>query len=219
VIFEVFVLALASTIRPTSLAAVYTIISHDDRRALMLAYLAAGLAFTIGFGLIVVYAFHGVHVYTGNDVTKGVADIVGGTVALLFGVAIATGRLRRSPDHDAPVLHSRWQARTSGRVTTKTAALAGPVTHIPGLFYLIALNVVAAYDVRVARGTIAVLTYNAVWFALPILALVVCILRPSEATQVVGAVDDWARSHTRAILLVVSFGVGTVLLIRGLIAL
>jgi hypothetical protein len=219
VIFEVFVLALASTIRPTSLAAVYTIVAHDSRRPLMVVYLAAGLAFTIGFGLIVVYAFHGVHVYTANDAAKGVADIVGGIVALLFGTAIATGRLRRSPDHDAPVVHSRWQTRMSGHVTTKTAALAGPATHIPGLFYLIALNVVAAYDVRVARGTIAVLTYNAVWFALPILALMVCILRPSEATQVVAAVDDWARSHTRSILLVVSFGVGTALLIRGLLAL
>jgi hypothetical protein len=41
VIFEIFVLALASTVRPTSLAAVCALLSHDGRRRLMSAYLVA----------------------------------------------------------------------------------------------------------------------------------------------------------------------------------
>ena len=73
------------------------------RRAFICAYVAAGLAFTVAFGLAVVYAFHGIHVQSGSDTTKAVADIVGGVVALLFGVAVLTGRVRGQQAEGAPV--------------------------------------------------------------------------------------------------------------------
>src|SRR4029079_10055479 len=60
VTFEVILLALASTIRPTSLAAVYTLLSSPAPRRLMIAYVIAGLTFTIAFGALVVWAFHGI---------------------------------------------------------------------------------------------------------------------------------------------------------------
>ena len=74
-ILEVFVLALACTVRPTSLAAVYALISRDTRRGLMLAYVIAGLAFTLAFGVIVVGATEGIHVHSGTNKTKAIADI------------------------------------------------------------------------------------------------------------------------------------------------
>ena len=52
-----------------------------------------------------------------------------------------------------PDVGRRWTAMLSRRLTLKTAALAGPATHVPGLFYLIALNVIVAHNVSVARGT------------------------------------------------------------------
>ena len=105
------------------------------------------------------------------------------------------------------------------RLTSRTAALAGPATHLPGFFYLIALNVIVAHNVRVARGTLAVVTYNAIWFALPILALVICIMKPDAARDAIGSVHRWARDHSRAILLWVSFLVGTALVVRGALTL
>ena len=218
-IIEIIVLALASSIRPTSLAAVYALLADDSRRALMCAYVAAGLVFTIAFGLIVVYAVHGIHVGAGTDRAKGIAEIAGGVVALVFATALLTGRVHVSQSHDAPDVGRRWTAMLSGRLTVKTAALAGPATHVPGLFYLIALNVIVAHNVGVARGTVAVVTYNAVWFALPILALVICFLRPDSARAAVGAVEEWARRRSRTILLVVSFAVGTALVVRGALTL
>ena len=56
------------------------------------------------------------------------------------------------------------------RLTTRTAALAGPATHIPGLFYLIALNVIIAHNAATSGQAVALVIYNAVWFVLPILA-------------------------------------------------
>jgi hypothetical protein len=215
VIAEVFVLALASTIRPTSLAAVYALLSHDSRRTLICAYIAAGLVFTVAFGLAVVYAFHGIHVQSGSDRTKSIAEIIGGVVALLFGLAVLTGRVRGPQADDAPAAPSRLNAMLRERLSLRTAALAGPATHIPGLFYLIALNVIVAHNPEVPSGTFAVLTYNAIWFALPLLALGLCVVRPAAARDAVGAVEQWGRRHSRTILLVVALGAGAALIVRG----
>ena len=94
-IVEIFVLALASTVRPTSLAAVYTLVSHDARRRLMWAYVVAGLLFTVAFGAVIVGATDGIHVGSGTSKTKGIADIAGGVVALALGVGLVTGRIGR----------------------------------------------------------------------------------------------------------------------------
>jgi hypothetical protein len=215
-IFEIFVLALASTIRPTSLAAVYALLTPDSRRGLMFAYVVTGLAFTIGFGLVIIYAVHGVHIHSGSSQTKAIADIIGGALVLLLGIAILSGRIRGRRTREPSDEPSRWSI-SGRRLTLRTAAVAGPLTHIPGLFYLIALNVIVAHNPGVAAGLLSVLIYNVIWFALPIFALVVCILRPSRAQAAVGGVEQWARDHSRPILLVVTFGVGTALLVRGLL--
>jgi hypothetical protein len=219
VIAEMFVLALACAVRPTSLAAVYALVSHNARRRLMWAYVLAGLAFTIGFGAIIVGLTHGIHVHSGSSRTKAIADLAGGIVALGFGVGLATGRINRSRTDDAPHTDGRVKAALGHRLTIRTAALAGPATHVPGLFYLIALNVIVAHNAAITAKTAALLTYNAIWFALPLAALVVCIVRPAMARELVAWVQQWTRAHARAILLATSFVVGTALVIRGALAL
>jgi hypothetical protein len=219
VIVEVFALGLASTVRPTSLAAVYAIVSHAARRPLMWAYVLAGLAFTLAFGVVVIGLTHGIHVHNGSDRTKGIADLLGGGAALLLGLGVVTGRIGRDHPDDAPKVGGRMRAALDRRLTIRTAALAGPATHIPGLFYLIALNVIVAHDAALAGKSLALIVYNAVWFALPLAALAVCIVRPAAARGLVGSVDQWTRVHARAILLAVSFGVGTALVVRGLLTL
>jgi hypothetical protein len=215
VTIEIILLAMACTIRPTSLAAIYALLAHDSRRMLMITYVAAGLAFTIAFGLVVVYAFHGIHVRSGTDKTKGIAEIIGGVVALALGIGLLTGRLQGPHAREAPEAGGRLQAMLNGRVNKRAAVLAGPFTHIPGIFYVIALNVIVAHNVRVTRGTLAVVTYNAIWFALPIVALVVCIVNPPAARNAVGFVERWASDHSREILLWVSLIAGVALVVRG----
>lgn len=218
-IIEIFVLALASTIRPASLAAVGALLSRDARRALMGAYVAAGLAFTVGFGLLVVFAFHGIHIQAGADRTKGIADILGGVVALAFCLALLTGRVHASDDGDSPRVGAGHRSLLDRHLTLRTAALAGPLTHFPGLFYLIALNVIVAHNPGLPSGLLALLIYNLIWFALPIAALAACIVRPAAAIAVVGAVERWARAHAREVLLVASSVVGVALVVRGALTL
>ena len=214
-IIEIFVLALASTVRPTSLAATSALVSQASRRRLLLAYIVAGLAFTVVFGVVVVGAFHGVHLGAGSDRTKGIANIAGGALALLFGCAVLAGLVRRRSDHDAPGTDGGWKARLDRRLTVPAAAVAGPLTHIPGLFYLIALNVIVADEPRLPGGLLAVLIYDAIWFALPLAALATCIVNPDTARDVVVRVERWTAQHSRVLLLSTSFAVGVALVIRG----
>lgn len=216
-IVEIFVLAVASTVRPTSVAAVYALLAQGAPRRLMGAYVAAGLAFTLVFGAIVVGATSGIHVQSG--MTKAIADLAGGVLALAFGVGLLTGLIRGNRHGDAPATGGRLKAALDRQVTVRTAVVAGPVTHLPGLFYVIALNLIIAHNAATAGKTFALLVYNAVWFALPILALVACISDPAVARNLVAAVDGWTRTHARAILLVASFGVGIALVLRGALTL
>ena len=90
------------------------------------------------------------------------------------------------------------------------------MTHIPGLFYLIALNVIVAHQPSIPDGLVEVLIYNVVWFALPIGALAICVIDPPAARRAVDELRTWTLRHTRTLLLTVSFVAGAALVIRGL---
>jgi hypothetical protein len=215
---EVVLLALASTIRPTSLAAVYAIVGHESPRRLMTVYIAAGLTFTIAFGLLVIWAFSGIDINAGSDRTRGIAEIAAGIVALTFAVLLLTGRIGgRHGNDDVPHAPGRWQTLLERRLNVGTAALAGPLTHVPGLFYLIALNLIVADNPGIVGGLVEVLIYNVLWFSLPIGALAICIVDPPAARGAVDAIQTWTLRHTRALVLGVAFAAGAGLVAHGLI--
>ena len=216
--FDVILLALGSTIRPTSLAALYTLLSSEQPRRMMIAYLISGLLATVAFGLLVLLAFGGIQLSHGGSTPKGVAEIIGGVVALVFGGLVWRNRISVRRSGDAPHVSGRWQHALEGRLTIKTAAVAGPLTHVPGLFYLAALNIIAAHDVTAAAEVLEVLIYTAIWFALPIGALAVSIVQPDSARVAIAAINTWARDHSRGIIIAVSLVVGVVLLVRGVLA-
>ena len=213
---EIILLALVSTVRPTSLAAVYALVTQGSVRFLW-AYVVAGLAFAVAFGVLVVGVFHGIHVQAGTSGTRAVANIIGGVVILVFAVAFASGRVKRRRPVDRIEGRTDWGSRFSQRLTMRTAAIAGPLTHIPGIFYLVALNVIVAANPFLFGGLIAVLIYDVIWFAVPILALGLSIVRPAAASQMIVAVQTWTKEHGRLIVLVASFVAGTAMVIRGLV--
>jgi hypothetical protein len=64
-------------------------------------------------------------------------------------------------------------------------------------------------------GRIAGIPIGVNWTWLPIVALVICILNPAAARDVVGSLERWAREHSRTILIWVSLAAGVVLVVRG----
>jgi hypothetical protein len=219
VTFDIILLALGNMVRPTSLAAVYALLSGQEPRRMMVAYVISGLVATIAFGVLVLLAFDGITVNHGGSTARGIAQLGGGVLVLGFGRLVWTGHIAVPGSSDAPDVPSRWRRMLDGRLTLKTAVLAGPLTHVPGIFYLAALNIIAAHNLGPADEVLEVLLYNAIWFALPIGALAICIVRPSTARDVIAAINTWARDHSRGILTSVSVVIGVVLLVRATITL
>jgi hypothetical protein len=214
-LIELIVLALATAIRPASLAVVYALLSSALPRRLMTVYLISGLAFTVSFGALVVWAFHGISFHAGSNKAKGIAQIAGGILAIAFCFLVLIGRLGGREPQDSPKGPGRWSALVDRHLTIGSAAIAGPATHIPGVFYLIALNLIVASNRQAVEGLAGILVYNFVWFVLPIIALVICIFRPAAAKAAIKAVQAWTSRRARPIMLVVSFAVGVTLVFHG----
>lgn len=219
VTFQLILLALATSVRPASLAAVYALLETPTPRRYLAAYLLAGLAFTVTFGLAVFVWFHGAVTSGYTSRARATAEIVAGVVSISAAVLLISSRLGTSKTAAAehPDSPRRWHGRLNRQVTVGRAALAGPLTHLPGLLYLLALNLIITEQPRTHAGIVDLLVFNAVWFALPIAALVISIASPASATRTVEIVHRWARQHARAIVIAVLLVVGIALLVHGLL--
>ena len=123
------------------------------------------------------------------------------------------------PSRTSPGTASSTRTRSGSTSRPSPRTSPGAATHLPGLFYLIALNVIAAHGPGRVEGLAEVLVYNLIWFALPIGALAVCIVRPASARTIVGAVERWTKEHSRLIITVVAAVVGAALVVRGVLTL
>ncbi|MCD6014405.1 MAG: hypothetical protein K0R88_489 [Solirubrobacterales bacterium] len=88
-------------------------------------------------------------------------------------------------------------------------------THLPGLLYLLGLNAIAADDPSLAVGMVDVIVFNAIWFTIPAVALVLCLRRPEAARRALGRIADWMRRHQRSVLVAAFAVVGVFFVIKG----
>ena len=86
---------------------------------------------------------------------------------------------------------------------------------MPGLFYLVALTAIAESGPGLGAAFAEVVTYNAIWFSVPIAAAVLAWRRPGEARALMGAANDWARRHRETLLVALFAAVGTFLTLKG----
>jgi hypothetical protein len=215
---DVLVLALASAPRPAGIAALYALLSASSPRRVLLAYLAAGFTFSAAVGVLVVAIFHTAGIdYRGTDVYAAI-ELIGGLAALGFAIAVGTGR-RELPSRDSASREESKIIRGLRNPTVTTAAVAGVATHVPGLFYIVALNAIIAEGPSFASGVLQVLLFNAIWFAAAIAAVVIFLLRPGVAPRALSRVISWARRHARVTTVLVFGLAGSYLAIRGMTAL
>jgi hypothetical protein len=211
---DVIVLALASAPRPAGIAAVYGLLSASNPRRVLVAYLVAGFTFSVAVGVLVVAIFHGAGLdYRGTDVYSAI-ELLGGLAALGVAVAVGTGH-RRLPSRKEDAGEGSAIARRLHNPSVVTASVAGVATHIPGLFYLVALNAIVAEGRSLAAGVVEVLVFNAIWFGATIASVVIFLLRPGVARRSLARVNGWARHHDQVITVFVFAGAGCYLAIRG----
>jgi hypothetical protein len=213
---EALILAAASAVRPsTSLAAVYALLSSPSPRAPLAAFVAAGLTFSVAVGILVVTVLHGVDLPGGPSDRTAVVDILAGTAMLGFAVGVGSGRMRRPGERRTPGGERRIVTMLH-RPSPRVAAVAGVATHVPGLFYLVALNAIAAQQPALGEAVVEVLIYNGIWFSVPIAAFVFARRRPLEAHDLMSRANGWGRRHQQMVAVVLFAAVGVFLIVTGL---
>jgi Sap-like sulfolipid-1-addressing protein len=212
---EAAILAVVSAIRPsTSLAAVYALLSTSRPRQLLAPFILCGFAVSAGIGILVVSVLNGVDLPGGRSDFTAVVDIAAGVGALGFAAGMWSGRVSR-PRRGREPSEPSWPVRMLRRPSLKVAAAAGVMTHVPGLFYLVALNAIAAPEPAVGEAVGEVLIYNVIWFSVPIAAFVFAGRRPLEAHDLMSRVSDWGRRHQQVVAVGVFAAVGAFLLVKG----
>jgi hypothetical protein len=216
---DVLVLALASAPRPAGIAALYALLSASKPRRVLLAYVVAGFTFSVAIGVLVVAIFHGADIdYRGTDVYS-VIQLLGGLAAIGLAVSVGMGHTQPLARDQGRTGEPSAMIRRLRDPSATTAAVAGVATHMPGLFYLLALNAIVAERSRLADGVLQVLLFNAIWFGAAIASVVFFLLRPGAARRALARVNAWARRHARIITVLVSAVAGSYLTITGLTAL
>ena len=211
---EAIVLAIGSGARPAGLAAVYSLLSRGHPGRMLLAYIGAGFAFSAGFGVVVVLAVSNADLHPPR-VLSAIFDLVVGAAALGFAAGVLAGRsLNRSPDD--PSGTESWALRKLRDPTVGTAALVGVATHLPGLFYLLALNSIISERQGVLVDIWHVLAYNAIWYGVSVAAVFYLLIKPSAARDMFGRLNDWARAHQRPLVVTIFTVVGSYLVANGL---
>ena len=222
---QLVLLALASALYPTVVAAVVILLSQPRRLPLLTAYLAGGLTISIGLGLGIVAALKASHtLHTSRSTLGWGADLAIGGLALLLAVALATRadqrfqarrKSGRLPTDDAGD-REPWSQRILARGSVPIVFAAGLAINLPGAFYLIALKDIAAGHHSTGLDVFQVLVFNVIMFLLAEISLLGLILAPERTDALVARIDHWLSANGRRIAIVVAALLGAFLIARGI---
>lgn len=214
---EALLLALTAIVRPSSTAALIAILSARRPQRLLMAYVLAGAAFSLAVGWLVVVAVQGFGPTASSATRRPLIDDALGVAALSYAAAVGIGWLPR-PRDTSTTASPTWMRRRLQDMSRSGAAIAGVLTHLPGLVYLAALNAIVSVSTGTLNAAIQVLVYNAIWFSMPIAALVLSVHRPTESRERLAQLTAWGQRHRRVITVLFFGGLGTYLLVGGLLA-
>ena len=220
---DALVLALASVIRPLSVAAVCAMLSVARPTRLLTAYVVAGFVFSAGIGIVLVVLLCLSAGPRATDEVRAVIPFVLGAVSLGYAAGLLSGWIQApAPDRSGATLGpdaSWWLGRQLADLSPRRAALAGVLTHKPGLFYLAALSAITNSTSSNANRVLQVVLYNAIWFAMPVAALALARRRPLELQDFLRRTIEWVWRRQREIM-ITAFGIlGVYLIVRGVVEL
>ena len=207
-------LSLTTVVRPTTLAAVLAMLAAQRPRHLLGAYIAVGLVFSVGVGLLVIFVLGGV----GSDdqpVHRPIIDIGLGVCCLGYAALAGSGLLRRREPATAG-RGATWMHRRLQNLTPRDAGVAGILTHLPGLIYLAALNAISGSPSGPLGHAVQVVIYNVIWFALAVVALVLSVYRPEVAQGLLERLVDLVRRHERTLVVGLFGALGAYLVVSGI---
>jgi hypothetical protein len=218
---QIFILALYAAVYPALLAAVGVLLASARRTQLLTAFLFAGLAVSIGFGVGIVLLIHGSGAvsHKGSGWSWG-TDLARGVLALLLALALGTHawqRLRARHAKPEPGERDPWTQRLLGRESVPIVVIASIVLNLPGAVYLVALKDIAAGRHSAAVELVLVLSFNVIMFALAEIPWVGLIVAPERTQQLVKRAMDFLGVHGTKIATGLCVIVGVHLVVRGIV--
>jgi Sap-like sulfolipid-1-addressing protein len=214
---EALVLALTTVFRPTSATAVAAMLSTRHPQRLLVAYLLAGLTFSLAVGMLVVVLLGGSRSTHASTSVRPVLDLVIGICALGCAASAWIGWLPRF--RDAAAEQDSWMQRRLKDLSLSGAAIAGVLTHLPGPVYLAALNAIVDMATGTANVLLQVVVYNLIWFSLAIVAFVLSVHRPTVFREILEQIAARTRQHLRTIIVGFCGALGGYLVVRGVLGL
>ncbi len=212
---DALVLALASVARLSTVAAVYAMLSAARPIRLLTAYILAGFVVSTGVGIVLVNLLNdSIRRRTPDEVPAVIAFILA-AVSLGYAAGLLSGRVPAPVRTHLGLDSHSWLGRQLTDMSVPRAALAGVLTHPPGIFYLAALSAITVSTSSNANRVFQVAVYNAIWFALPIAALVLAIRQPVELQDYLQRASEWLWRRQRKIMIAVFGLLGLYLIFRG----
>ena len=102
-------------------------------------------------------------------------------------------------------------------LSVRSAAVAGVLTHLPGVIYLAALNSITGSTTDIVDGLFQVAVYNVIWFSLPIFALVMAQRKPDVTRDLLDRLRRWMMLYRRRIVVVFLVLLGGYLVVSGIV--
>lgn len=223
---ETLVLALAAALNPTLVAASTVMMLLPNPAKLMLGYLLGALLTSITLGLLIISALDGSQaVATTKNTLSPAATIALGGIALLAAFVLGTGRRRGKGDRRRAREQQkkekgppRWQ-RALGKGSARTTFVVGAALTLPGASYLAGLNRIDKSNYSTAETVVVVVGFNLIMLALLEVPLICFVVAPDWTPRAIERAKAWIGRHAHRFAVTMLAGVGSLLVLKGLLEL
>jgi hypothetical protein len=222
---RVLLFSLTAMANPTLVGVTTLMLLLPSPQKLMLGYLIGAYAMSITLGIVIVRAEqHAGLVQAGKQTINPVLDLALGMIVLTIGLLLRSGRdrpvreRRAERKRDKPPKTPRWQ-KVLSRGDPKIAVLIGAVLTLPGASYLAALTGIAKLNAAAPASVLLVVMVNLIMLALLEVPLLCFLFAPEWTPVAINRAKAAAQRRGRSILIVGTLGIGSALILRGVIEL
>ena len=225
-------LAFAAAVYPTLLAGVVAILTRPAPKRLLISFLAGGWAMSLSCGLVIVFVLDGVVSTSAQRSASPTVYAIGGVLSLVLAAALwrrhSHKRARVGPDRVQRRRHARddgqsgaGPSRTSqvlAHGSSKAAFFVGMVLNLPGIWYLVALNDIAAANYRAGDAVLLIVIFNAIMFLLAEVPLIGYLFRPEQTAIRIARFQLWLSDNGPLVAAAAAAVVGLYLISRAFAA-
>jgi hypothetical protein len=220
---QVLLLALSAALNPTLVAASTVMMLLPNPKRLMLGYLLGALMTSITLGLVIVFSLESSDAVTTTENTLSpAATLALGAIALVAAFVVGTGRHQRvgerrrarKQDKGPP----RWQ-QALGKGSARTTFVVGALLTLPGASYLAGLSRIDKLNYSTPETVFLVVAFNLIMLVLLEVPLLCFAIAPGWTVDAIDKAKAWIGRHGRRFVVTMLTGLGTLLVIKGMIEL